>query len=426
MRNKQVQVVIVGIGGYGATHVKEMLHDIREQDAVLAGVVDVKPELSRFYGELAAAGIPMYDSLESFYANRPGGADLVVISTPIQYHCPQTCLALQHGSHVLVEKPVSATVQEARRMMEAEREAAGPFVAVGYNWSFSSQIQQLKRDIQSGLFGRPQRLRTLVLWRRTQDYFQKGWKGRVKSPQGDWILDSVAHNATSHYLHNMFYLLGDDTEASALPFRVQAELYRANPIENFDTCAVRAEVEGGVELLFLASHAVTGVEGPDFTFEFERAVISYAFGQDNEEIKAVFQDGTEKRYPKAGGAYFLGTGEQHSAVEESPKEQSKLLTCIQAVRTGSAGILCGLKAAYPQVLCMNGMLESSAVADFPESLIRWAEPERVVWVEGLKEALRQCYEQGRLPSELGKDWAVPGRWVELATYDSFEGGCLQP
>jgi len=407
MSKKQVKVVMVGIGGYGATHVRDMLRNIRKEDAVLAGVVDVKPELSPFYQELKEAGVPMFDSLERFYEQTPGGADLAVISTPIQYHAPQTRLALEHGSHVLVEKPISATVQEARAMMEAERQSNGLFVAVGYNWSFTTQIQQLKKDIQAGLFGRPKRFKTLVLWRRPLSYFQSGWKGRQKSPDGAWILDSVAHNATSHYLHNMFYLLGKETAASEQPLQVQAELYRANEIENFDTCAVRAQTGDGTELLFIASHAVTGVEGPLFCLEFERATITFASGQQDDEIKAVFQDGSAKIYPKtgAGGA----------------RERSKLLTCVEAVQNGSSDILCGLDAAYPQLLCMNGMLESSSIQNLPESLVRWDEESQVVWVEGLKESLKQCYEQWSLPSENGISWAQAGRIVDLSDYSVYQG-----
>jgi predicted dehydrogenase len=406
MSKKQVSVVMVGIGGYGATHVNEMLNSIQEQDAVIVGVVDVKPENSKYYQELKEAGIPMYASLESFYAESSKGADLAVISTPIQYHCPQTCLALASGSHVLVEKPVSATVQEAIVMMEAQKQSGDKFVAVGYNWSFNSQIQQLKQDIISGIFGQPKRLKSVVLWRRNQDYFSRGWKGQRKSPSGEWILDSVAHNATSHFLHNMFYLLGATTEESAFPRRVQSELYRANPIENFDTCVTRAEVEGGIEVLFAASHAITENKGPNFCFEFEKATLTFNTGENEDEITALFHDGSKRIYPRKG---YAG-------------ERSKLLTCIQAIQSGSTEILCGLEAAYAQVLCMNGMLESvPVISDFPQGLVHLDEGSKAVWVDGLKETLLQCYDEWKLPSELGVSWATAGRTVDLTDYRHFKG-----
>ena len=37
-------------------------------------------------------------------------------------------------------------------------------VAIGYQWSFSDAIQKLKADVIAGIFGKPRRLKTLVLW----------------------------------------------------------------------------------------------------------------------------------------------------------------------------------------------------------------------------------------------------------------------
>jgi hypothetical protein len=64
-------------------------------------------------------------------------------------------------------------------------------------------------------------------------YYQRSfWSGRIKDDNGNWILDSVASNATAHYIHNMFYVLGNEVDKSAVPVEVAAELYRANNIEN--------------------------------------------------------------------------------------------------------------------------------------------------------------------------------------------------
>ncbi|MCS7463744.1 Gfo/Idh/MocA family oxidoreductase [Paenibacillus doosanensis] len=399
MSGNQVSLLLVGIGGYGSTYVKQLLNEPDLAEAVIAGIVDIHPERSNHYEMLKSMNIPFYPSMESFYAEKK--ADLAVISTPIQFHCEQTCLALANGSHVLCEKPIAATIQEVRRMMEA-RDRAGKFVAIGYNLSYTAQIQQLKRDIASGLFGKPKRLKSIVLWRRTDDYFSSGWKGRRKSDKGEWILDSVAHNATSHYLHNMFYVLGARTDASLMPDSVEAELYRVNPIENFDTCAVKAIGEDGVELYFYATHAVQDNFGPSFCFEFDKATITYTSGQHADRIDAVFHDGTVKGY--------------------EPQQSTKLLTCIEAAAVGGTDIPCGLEAAYAQVLCMNGMLESMPkVKEFPAGLVRRDEEVRSFWVDGLREALLDSYHRWALPSDLGFEWAAKGDIVRMAGYEAYTG-----
>ncbi|MCR8631519.1 Gfo/Idh/MocA family protein [Paenibacillus radicis (ex Xue et al. 2023)] len=403
MKGKQVSILLVGIGGYGNRYVEELLKATDDSQFTIAGVVEVNPDRSRYVQQLQDRGITFYADMESFYAS--SGADLAIISTPIQFHCQHVCTALLNGSHVLCEKPIAATVQDAQKMIDA-RNQSGKFVAVGYNLSFNDQIQELKRDILSGAFGKPKRLKTLVLWRRPLAYFQSGWKGKRKSVSGDWILDSVAHNATAHFLHNMFYLTGSRTDASAKLQYVAAELYRANDIETFDTCALRVKTEDDVEILFYTSHTILNNEGPVFSFEFEKASISFAEGRNENQIKAVFHDGTEKVYASTGTA----------ACED------KLRVCIGALASGSNEIPCGLEAAYPQLLCVNAMMEAiPEVPGFPKALVGLDEETNAVWVDGLEDVLKNCFEQGVLPSEAGIPWAVPARTADLTDYRIFKG-----
>ena len=49
-------------------------------------------------------------------------------------------------------------------------------------------------------------------------------------------MDSIVTNAASHYLHNLFFLRGDDLGKAQESETVEAELYRAKAIETFDTC----------------------------------------------------------------------------------------------------------------------------------------------------------------------------------------------
>ena len=129
-------------------------------------------------------------------------------------------------------------------------------VAIGYQWSFSPAIQRLKGDIAAGVFGAPKRLKTIVLWPRDETYYSRNrWAGKQRDEAGNPIFDSPVSNACAHYLHNMLYVLGDAVDRSAIPSRVSAELYRAHPIENYDTAALRCWTDRGVEILFIVSHA---------------------------------------------------------------------------------------------------------------------------------------------------------------------------
>jgi len=400
--DSRVSVMLVGIGGYGNIYVDALLGNPGRDDFKVVGVVDPRPEGCRNLNRIKEMGIPIFSSMEGFYADLK--ADLAIISTPIHFHCSQTCYALSRGSNVLCEKPVSATIQEARQMMEA-RDRARKIVAIGYQWSYTDAIRALKKDIQSGLFGRPRRFKTIVLWPRNRDYYSRSWAGKLRDAEGRWILDSVANNATAHYLHNMFFVLGRQEDVSARPAQLTAELYRANEIENFDTAAVRVFTEEGVELLFYVTHAVTETVNPSFCFEFEKARVVYgSLEGKGDGILAIFDDGTCKAY---------GNPERETI--------KKLWTTIEAVK-GKQHAVCGIEAATSHTLCINGMQESvPSIPHFPGNLIKYDEITKVTWVEGLNDVLKACYREGKMPHEIGVEWARAGNTMDLRGYQYFKG-----
>jgi predicted dehydrogenase len=389
--DRRVSIVLVGIGGYGMNYVNALLDYKGPEKFLIKGAVDTRPENCGRLQDIKDMGIPVYNSLEDFYLS--GEADLAIISSPIHYHSRQACLALSHGSNVLCEKPVCAAVEELRDMITA-RDQSGKLAAVGYQWSHSDTMRSLKEDILNGLFGKPVRLKTIVLWPRNKEYYGRSWwAGRKRAKDGAWILDSVANNATAHYLHNMFYVLGSRSDSSARPSSVTAELYRANDIENFDTAAVRAITEEGVEILFYATHPVKEQLNPTFYYEFENATVEFVNGETDgpRNVIARFKDGTSKNYgdPNAG-------------------QTNKLWMTIDAVLEGKKPV-CGLETAGSHLLCINAMQESvPEIVDFPRSLVKFDEEHQLVWVEGLNDVFKSCFSSGKLPGEIGAPWAKTG------------------
>lgn len=403
--DKPVSVVLVGIGGMGSVYLEELLEHRERGDFRLAGAVDPKPERRSYLDRLRLFAIPVFEKLEDFYGR--DRAQLAIVSSPIHFHSSQTRLALDHGSHVLCEKPASATIQEVRQMLQAEKEA-GRRVAVGYQWSFSTAVQRLKKDIERGVFGRPRRLKCLYLWPRDEVYYRRNdWAGRKRDAEGRWILDSPANNAMAHDLHNMFYILGRTRETSARPARVEAELYRAHNIENFDTAALRCFTAEGIEILFYVSHAVEADTGPVFLYEFDAGTIE-ARGR-NTEMRAV-----------------LSRGEVINYGSPDSEPLRKMWEAMDCVRSGGLPA-CGIEAAMSQTLCLNGAQDSMPeIIDFPRSLLRLqGEPGRVsITVEGLEDVLIGCYEKNLLPSELGVAWGKKGKVIDLTRYRRFPGGVI--
>lgn len=398
-----VSIVMVGISGMGLHYLMTLLEEFTPGEIELRAAVDPFPEKSERYPELQEKKIPVFASLSEFYGSGHT-AELVVISSPTHFHVSQSCEALRNGSHVLCEKPIGAVIQDADRLIKAKDES-NRWVMIGYQWSYSKAIQCLKRDILKGMFGRPIRLKSLCFWPRKVDYYgRSSWLGRKKDEKGCWILDSPANNAMAHFLHNLFYVLGDHADTSARPTAVTAELYRAYPIENFDTVACRIFTEEGTELLFYASHVTRPDQGPIFAFEFEQATITY--GEVSEEIIAIDRKRKEKHYGSPEAAhYFL-----------------KLFDAVACVREPKP-VVCGPEAARSQTLCVNGIQESFPdIVTLPESMVHKEESEGRWWVEGLAEALYDCYKKGILPSEGNIPWARAGVPVNMRDYHHFPGG----
>jgi predicted dehydrogenase len=389
-------VALVGIGGYGNNYVSALLDAPPQQASQFRFVaaIDPSPNGCRRLPELQARGIGTFRALEEFHGSG-GHADLVAISTPLHLHANQTIAALAHGSHVLCEKPLCVVPADAVAMAQA-RDAAGRQVAIGYQWSFSEAIQRLKRDILAGRFGRPKRARCLVLWPRDERYYLRNrWAGAKHDAQGNPVLDSPVNNACAHYLHNLFYLLGPSIDRSDQPAQVTAELYRANPIENYDTAVVRCQTEAATEILFVVSHAVKTRRGPIFSCEFENATVNFA-DQPGATITVRLADGSSESYGSPNDNRY-----------------EKLWASIRSARDNTPTV-CGIEAASAHTNCAWAAQHSAReIIDFPRELIETqaVDGSRRRWVVGLSDVLEQCYSAFELPSGFDIPWATDGRKI---------------
>ena len=370
-----MNILLVGAGGY-ATIYADALLACTDPDVKWVGVVDPYIENSAAKDKICAATIPVYADMDAFY--RESTADLVLIATPPFLHRAQSICALSHGANVLCEKPVAPTVAEAEEMLAAE-ERYGKFIAVGYQWSYSDEIQALKRDVLNGTLGAPVSLKTLISWPRNRAYYARGggWGGRI-SKDGITVLDSVASNACAHYLHNMLFVLGDSMETSAAPDTVAAQLYRANDIENFDTCAIKMGMRNKAELLFIASHVGKQSYEPEFEYVFENAVVRYREGDPDGEIVAYFKDGGTKSY---------GRPHNHTL--------KKAWDCVRAIREGTRPV-CTVATAIEHTRVIDRLWRECEIKNFVPSLIREDTADNRVYVDGLYEKMLAAYESGKL------------------------------
>ena len=276
--------------------------------------------------------------------------------------------------------------------MIAVRNRTGRKLAIGFQWSFDEAILKLKQDMIDGVYGTICRMRTIVFFPRGLRYYRRGsgWAGRRRLDTGEWILDSVASNAAAHYLHNMLFLCGGQTAVSAEPEKMEAEVYRANPIEMFDTCALRVYAAGGTELLFYATHAVPQAQArePEFVLEGEKGTVTLGYREGKSVMWGRLTDGRILEYDAPGA-----------------DGMRKLYRMQRAIRKGEP-LSCVAETALPHLQCIWGLAESvPETPRFPEEYIHYDENAEQYLCDGLAEVLDACWRKGRLPYEERVAWA---------------------
>jgi predicted dehydrogenase len=148
MDNQNLKVVLVGCGGMSGAWLKpaaeiEGLH--------IVGLVDVNLDAARKRAdEFGLASAVISHDLSSILDQT--SADIVFDCSTPTAHANITTLALEHGCHVLGEKPLADSMDNARRSVAAAK-ASGLTYAVMQNRRFDWRIQRLRRLVRSGQFG---------------------------------------------------------------------------------------------------------------------------------------------------------------------------------------------------------------------------------------------------------------------------------
>ena len=378
---KDVRVLLVGIGGYAVNYVREMKEHGIGNGLVLAGVVDPYADKSPLYEDAKAMTDVFCNSVEEFYENHT--ADLAIICTPIPLHAPQAVYCMEHGSHVMLEKPIAGTPEDAQRIIDAQKRT-GMRLEIGFQWCNDPAMHAFRQDVRAGLFGDILSMRALVLWPRDIAYYNRGsgWAGKKYDKNGNPIFDSVASNATAHYLFNMLWVSGKELTD------VQAFTARANPIETYDTIVLKGKL-GKADLTYAATHAGGRevIQNPMFEYVFEKGVVTYGgYGKTGGELTFRFSDGTEKQYGVSYTSTYTprmikfwdfvelitGTGGKVACTAEEALLHTKVMAAVRAVRP----------EAYV----------------FPEDQIRL--DDGMYWVPGLTDKLIDCYERRALPDSI--------------------------
>lgn len=150
---------MVGIAIIGCGSITRLRHapECRNNDNIrLCGFYDLNQERCKKFAE--EYGAKAYVSYEEVLNDET--VDGVIICTANKYHCEMSVKAFEHGKHVMCEKPIAVTLEEAQEMIDASNKA-GKFLMVAHNQRFDAVNQKLKEIIDSGELGKIISFRTV-------------------------------------------------------------------------------------------------------------------------------------------------------------------------------------------------------------------------------------------------------------------------
>ena len=268
---KQIRMGIIGLGAQGKNYVK-----ILRGEALIPGVAgyDLSERLV-----LTAVCNRSERALEE-YRDDPrlrlftdwremidsGVCDAVVVTVPHRLHCEITVYALEHGIHVLCEKPSSVKASETRRMIEVSRAHPEATFAVMFNQRTNPVYRAVHDRILSGELGQLRRFQWIsnTFWRPDSYYSSAAWRGTWKGEGGGILV-----NTAPHQFDLWTWLCG-------VPRRVYAVCregaYRNIEVENDVTITV--EYDGGATGTYIAStHDPLGTDRMELDFSRGKIVV---------------------------------------------------------------------------------------------------------------------------------------------------------
>lgn len=147
--SKKVKVGIIGTGWIAEAHAACYKRCPDVEIVALADIIPGKAE--KFAKDNGIEGARIYNSDRELIDNEKD-IDAVSVCTYNRQHAPCTIYALEHGVHVLLEKPMCVTTEEAVAICRAEK-ASGKVLSIGFQPRFDENMKMVKKVVESGELG---------------------------------------------------------------------------------------------------------------------------------------------------------------------------------------------------------------------------------------------------------------------------------
>ncbi len=177
----------IGIMSFAHLHAEAYIGNLRAIPGVeMIGIADEQLKRGKQFSKQFDARL--YSSYEELLLE----ADAVLVCSENSRHRPLVEMAAAAGVHVLCEKPLATTAEDAEAMLAACK-AAGVVLMTAFPMRFSAPLQQLKSELDSGSFGKPYCVSSVNQGRIPVDY--RSWFVDPELAGGGALIDHVVHLA---------------------------------------------------------------------------------------------------------------------------------------------------------------------------------------------------------------------------------------
>jgi predicted dehydrogenase len=239
----KLRFALVGCGRIAKRHAA-LLGSGEIAGAELAAVCDLLPGRAEALAQ--PYGVPAYTDMEAMM--RAERIDAVSVLTESGRHAEHVLRLAPHGRHIVVEKPMALTLDDADAMIRACDDHGVRLFVVKQN-RFNTPVQKLREALERGRFGKLVLGTVRVRWCRRQDYYdQDAWRGT-------WALDGgVLANQASHHVDLLEWMMGDVDSVFAMATTALAD------IEAEDTATVLLRFRSGALGIIEATTAARPVD----------------------------------------------------------------------------------------------------------------------------------------------------------------------
>lgn len=200
-----MRYALIGCGRISTNHIKAAVNNRLE----VVAVCDVVPE--RMEVILAKHGLETDKSIKRYTGYKKmieeNELDFVSIATESGLHGEIALFCIGQGLHVIIEKPMAMSLEEADKIISLSEEK-GVKVAACHQNRFNIAVQEMRQALETGRFGKLSHGSIHVRWNRNQDYYtQAPWRGT-------WAQDGGAlMNQCIHGIDLLRWMLGDEVES---------------------------------------------------------------------------------------------------------------------------------------------------------------------------------------------------------------------